>query len=242
MPNKITRIDKEERTYFVDALDMELPSVTTIIGQLDKSGPLMGWAVKVMGEYLQAHPEELKDNPADTYKKAKGWYKELSRQAMDLGSEIHNLLEVHLKGQKVEGLLEANPLLNKPFEEFLAWKGTRKFELVESEHIVWSHLKYAGTLDCVAKLDGKLYLADFKSSKAIYDDYLMQVAAYMKAYEERINDGHVIDRKVEGVGILRLPKTEKDTFEWKEYTLTEVEDAFESFMCLVSYWWSKKRS
>lgn len=234
MEKKSYKPDTEERIYKIDGVG-EYPSVTTIIGQLDKSGPLMGWAVKTAIEYLQQHQAELALDPAKTYKNAKAWYKEISQQAKDLGSEIHNCIEVYLKGQKVDGLLETDSRLIQPFEEFKKWQVARNFKLVESEHIVWSEqYRFAGTLDCAAYLSDKLYIADFKSSRAIYDTFLMQVAAYTKAYEERSG------KEVEGVGILRLPKQAGDSFEWREYTLEQVENSFNEFMYLCSYWHEKK--
>lgn len=231
--------DTEERIYKIEGIG-EYPSVTTIIGQLDKSPQLMGWAVKTMYEYLLAHQDELKASvePKEVFQKAKTHYKELQEQALDFGSELHNLLEVFLKEKQVNGLLETNPRLKQPFEEFKKWQTINNFKLVENEHIVWSEaFRYAGTLDCVAYLnDNKLYLIDFKSSKAIYDDFLMQVAAYMKAFEERSK------KEIEGVGILRLPKQEGDSFEWREYTLEQANNAFNEFMHLCSYWWEKKRN
>ena len=229
------KADKEERTYCIEGQG-DLPSVTTILGQLDKSGALMGWVAKITYNYLIDHQEELKtaQDPTEVFKKAKTYYKEIQQTALDFGSALHNLIEVYLKEQKVDGLLEENTLLNKPFEQFKEWQKKYNFELIQSEHIIWSEMRYAGTLDCVARLNDKLYVVDFKSSKAIYDDYLWQISAYMKAYEERTNG------EVAGLGILRLPKNTDDVYEWREYTLEQANDAFDCFMHLCSLWWAKK--
>lgn len=68
------------------------------------------------------------------------------------------------------------------------------------EHIelkVWSEqYQYQGTLDCVAKIGKKLVVVDWKTSKSIYPDMGLQLAAYAKAYEERygkkINTGLIV--------------------------------------------------
>jgi len=230
------KADKEERIYKIEGVG-EFPSVTTVIAQLDKSGPLMGWSAKIVIEYLQAHQHDLANEPTETFKLAKQYYKQLQEEAKDFGSELHNCLEVYLKTNKVNGLLEANPRLKTPLAEFIKWQMANEFKLVEAEHIVWSEqYQFAGTLDCVSELKGKLYLVDFKSSKAIYDDYLMQIAAYMKAYEERTS------KEIQGLGILRLPKNELDGYEWREWTLDEAKDAFDEFMCLVSFWHERNRN
>ena len=227
--------DKEERIYHIPDINADYPSVTTIIGQLDKSGALMGWAVKTTLEYLQTHPDDLKRDPTETFKLAKQYYKVKQGEALDFGSALHALIEDYLKNNPIDNWFVICPELKPAFMEFHKWQKEYEFELIKSEHTVWSEqYRFAGTLDCVAKLKNKLYVVDFKSSKAIYDDYLKQIAAYKTAYEERT--GEII----EGVGILRLPKIKDDTFEWKEYTLQQSDDAFDEFMCLVSYWWTKK--
>ena len=234
MANNHYKDNKDQRLYHIEGLNKDLPSVTTILGLLDKSGPLLGWGVKVTIEYLQQHPEELRENPTETFKKAKLYYRELKEKATELGSEVHNLLEVFLKGQNITGLLVANPKLKPAFEAFLLWQKKYKFELVEAEHIIWSDLGYAGTLDCVARLDGKLYVIDFKSSKAIYDEYELQVAAYAAAYEERS------EKEVEGIGILRLGK-ENGLPEWREIPLVNRHDLMDMFMALCHYWHIRQR-
>jgi len=229
---------KDERIYKLEGIG-EFPSVTTVLGQIDKSGPLMGWAVKTAIQYLQDHPKELANDPMATFKAAKGWHKELKQQAADLGSAAHNCIEVYLKGQKIDGILEVEPKVKKPFDAFLEWQKNYKFELVKSEHIIYSkEHRYAGTLDCMAYLSQngdkpKLTLVDFKTSNAIYDEYIYQVAAYLKAYEE------MNKVKVERCGILRLGK-EDGLPEWREITEKEVETGFELFECFLRAWWIKK--
>lgn len=221
--------DEEKHIYHIEALVVDFPSVTTCLDLLDKSGPLMGWAVKTMFLYLVEHQEELKTgDPMEVFYKAKSRYKEVGKEAMDTGSEVHNLIEVYLKGQPHAGLI--NERTEKPFGAFLEWQKQYKFKLYKAEHIIWSELnKYAGTLDLSCYLDGKLYIVDLKASKAIYDTYLMQVAAYKKAFEEQ--EGLAVS----GIGILRLDK-ETGIPEFKEYTLAECELAFEKFMCLCRLW------
>lgn len=244
MATKHYKDDKDQRLYHIEGSDTDLPSCTQILGILDKSGPLMGWATKTMAEYLMSladtkgHILITKDEAADVFKKAKSWYKELQQKALDFGSGLHNLIEVYLKGQPIEGLVEELPALKKPFADFKAWEKENKLKVIENEHIVWSTAhRYAGTLDLVASLNGgkKLFIIDLKSSKAIYPEYLMQIAAYRVAYEERSG------KKIDGVGILRLPKVEGDTIEWREYTLDEADRAFKRFLHLVNYWWETKK-
>ncbi len=57
---------------------------------------------------------------------------------------------------------------------------------------------YAGTMDAVMEIEGKTYIVDFKTSKDIFDDYLLQAAAYKMAYEE------MTETKLHGFLILAL--------------------------------------
>ena len=239
-------VDKKKKahssTYFIESINKDLPSVTTILGQLDKSGPLMGWAVKITVGYIASKLDEIRagtleltENNASMFlKEAKKQHKELKEKSAELGSEVHNLIEVYLKNQNIAGLLSGNPKLVIPFEAFKNWQSTYKFKLVNSEHIVWSIDGFAGTLDCVAELNGKLYLVDFKTSNAIYDEYIMQVAAYAHAYEERTG------LKFAGWGILRLGK-EDGLSEWREISKAEIDHAYKMFVCLKDFWTIKKK-
>ena len=56
--------------------------------------------------------------------------------------------------------------------------------------------KWAGTLDFVGDYKNRLYVIDWKTSKAFYPEMPYQVAAYRSA----------VQKKVEGCGILRLDK------------------------------------
>ena len=46
---------------------------------------------------------------------------------------------------------------------------------------------YAGTIDVLAEIDGKLGVLDIKTSSAIYRDYGIQTAAYVEALNEDLN-------------------------------------------------------
>ena len=236
---------KENGERFYDTPYGKVPSVTTCLGLFDKSGPLMGWVAKVIIEHLKSLADKdgniiIKKAEADEiFKKAKARHKELKEQAAELGSAVHNLIEVYLKGQKVDGLLSADPRLLKPFEAYKEWQGRYKFELVATEKQVCSDLRFAGTLDLLARLDGKLYLIDIKSANAIYDTYFWQTAAYKQcAQNGKYFDGeHWVDSnyEIDGVGILRLGK-EDGLPEFRERTTLEQIDDFDCFMNLCSLW------
>ena len=252
MINKKHFQDNGERFY--ETPEGNIPSVTTILSLYDggKSGVLMGWSVKVMAEYLQTLADKdgniliKKEEAFELFKKAKARHKELKEQAADIGSQTHNLIEVYIKRQDTKGLLEANPLLEKPFQAFKTWQATHNFEFIASERQVCSHLLFAGTLDAIARKDGKLWVIDFKTSNRINENYLWQIAAYKECAENGmyydaekgwVESDYIIDG---GVGILRLDKLTGEP-EFKSYTLLEAVDGLDCFLALNHLWHTKQK-
>ncbi len=56
-------------------------------------------------------------------------------------------------------------------------------ELVERRIVNYDH-RYAGTVDAVARIGGKLGVLDIKTSAAVYRDYSLQTSAYMDALKD----------------------------------------------------------
>ena len=179
--------------YYVISEDIQLPSVTTILGEMtDKSG-IEKWKKRV-GE-----------------KKAN----EITENACDRGSFMHELNERYqylLVNEKDDnGILKRtfNDVLAKPEMSQIAPENKEKgknlfvkmlnaglFNRVEKlelqEEAVWSGRGggYAGRLDKAAIIDGKLKIIDYKSSKKPkkeewIENYKMQGAAYSVAYFDR---------------------------------------------------------
>jgi len=98
----------------------------------------------------------------------------------------------------------------------------------EQELLVWHpELRVAGTLDLV--VSGPLFagVVDIKTSDSgIYDEHLIQVAAYLAAYRQ----ANLMD--VRQAGILRIPRSEKERarltkklghpYEWRMLSQSEL--------------------
>ena len=65
---------------------------------------------------------------------------------------------------------------------------------------------YAGTLDVLAEFNGKLGILDLKTSKGIWGEYSLQVAAYAQAFNE------IALPKAETRWILRIDQYQKCEF------------------------------
>jgi hypothetical protein len=136
-----------------------------------------------------------------------------------IGTCVHSMCEAWVKGDEpmlvLEKALEEETVNDKAtfraqaasaYSAFEFWcKGTQ-LEIVDCEVQVISEThRFGGTLDFIGKLNGKMVLGDFKTSNGIWPEYLMQVSAYAKAYEECT--GNKIDG---GYHILRFSKENGD--------------------------------
>lgn len=113
----------------------------------------------------------------------------ISGEAADVGKEFHSAVEAYLKHP-----LEKYPYKTKNAEKmfnvwFDWWQSKVSLEeryTAQPERIVFSELfGYAGQLDC----DTNKRILDWKTSKRIYDDYILQAHAYSFASaEEKARD------------------------------------------------------
>lgn len=113
-----------------------------------------------------------------------------AQEAAEYGTRVHELIELWIthgdltyeqdgKWWKVDLAEEAEPVRNA-MQAFLAWWASEGLVPVATEQwLVDIELGFGGTLDCVCRdKHGQLVMCDWKTSKAIRDKYLLQVAAY----------------------------------------------------------------
>jgi|GEM_PF-2803206 len=116
--------------------------------------------------------------------------KQVLRDAGDKGSRVHWGIEQFLSGVQLRytDVPYGYDYSFTPGEwqmiqhGFMNWyeKLPQDFAIQSIEETAWGD-GYAGTVDLVCLLDGRLTVIDWKTSKAIYDGYKCQVAAYCKA-------------------------------------------------------------
>ena len=98
-PTKALTFDPTRHRYRLDG--KPVPGVTTIVGVLDKSGPLTAWAARSVAEYVWDNPDEtMRLLAGDRYEcvRALAAVPNLVRdQAADRGSEIHEHAETILR-------------------------------------------------------------------------------------------------------------------------------------------------
>lgn len=150
--------------------------------------------------------------------------KNVSREAMDIGTIAHFLTDRYIDKQEYD-LSNCAPLDVAKAEtaciKFACWYDDQKFTSVANEEqLVSDSLRYGGTLDNVLRRpDGRLVLVDKKTSKGIYAEGFFQLAGLAKLWSE-----HHPDMPLSEVGIVRLGKTDNmDDFEvrlvssWEKY-------------------------
>lgn len=183
----------------------ECLGVTTVLGVIDKSGPLIYWAVGLALDYVreQVKPGLVVDEVQlkEILDTAKSAHRVKKEKAADFGTLVHEWIEQYIKGQKPERPI--NPQMQKATDGFLMWVQKNKVEFHDSERPVYSRrYNFAGTCDFTCTINGKRYVGDIKTSNAIYDTYMMQVSAYRLAMKE---ENGMID-PYDGMVIIRVPK------------------------------------
>ena len=224
------------------------PSVTGIIGMKDKSGALVHWATHQFADKMkklifEAKPEYLQpdllaalvDVAMDTWRISK-------QQAADIGTVAHGVFEDTLAGKEVKLPLQFDPHVarhftqdmidqtNNAIEAGLQFTREHEIEVIEAEAPRWSPTHgYIGTGDLIARIDGKLSVADWKTSKRLYPTVRLQLSAYKAAYEEE-HPGQEIEQRV----AINTGKDGALSYEIHANT-THAED-FEVFLSLQKTW------
>jgi len=184
-------------------------------------------------------------------------------RAAKVGSGVHLLADIETRDglEATEKAVEAGLVPEEWIPYLEAYRGFlgrySASSIVSSEHMVWSDDGYGGTYDLLMKIDcqkhpdricedgPELWLIDIKTSKGIYPEYGLQLAAYRWAGaiilpgDPRPYPMPQIDR----TGVLHLrPDLYTDTG-WRliEYPTT-VEDDFYGFLgALEAYKWHQKK-
>lgn len=158
-----------------------------------------------------------------------------TQEACDVGSRVHELIHAWLSNTHIDVDPEVIAVQNA-FQAFLDWASRVSFEMVDTEQVIYSATHgYAGRLDAVGWVDGKFSLIDFKSSKGVYAEHEIQLAAYATAYEEWRPRLYGSDnRPLERLIVIRLGKTD-GAFEPHDLTSKRAK-AFSAFLALKEIW------
>lgn len=249
----MVRYEVDRRGRFYETPDgVRYPSVTNIVGVIDKPA-LRGWVANQERAMVIEAAASLYADLATTPRMNRAAYvatlqKRIGKEkahtkamtkAADIGTECHELIEWNLHRDLGE-LTGAQPVIGDKaaiaFAAYERWRLQAGLTPKKIEQTVWSRTHgYAGTMDLyghIASLDAYAIL-DWKTSKGIYEEMLLQSAAYVMALCEM---GHAEAGKTYGM-IVRFPKTENDPqFEVRVIPPDEIAHLFESFLSVKRVW------
>ncbi len=110
-----------------------------------------------------------------------------TQRSAEEGTLIHEKVQKIMIGENPE----VSPLIAPAVNEVRAFLEARNIqvdpEFIE-KRVVHLGERYAGTIDALALVDGRIGVMDIKTSQAIYRDYNLQTAAYMEPLERFVKN------------------------------------------------------
>lgn len=234
---------KNRSTYDVsiDGERMSLDRVTSLLGGFPK--PALAYAQAneaalaaiAMGDRLldeaQIDKEALK-------KKLAASAFSVWKVRADTGTAVHQKIEDHIIGSGRTRLIPEGvdgAEVQQMFEQYLAFEQHHKPEYEASEITCISTTHgYAGTADIIAKVDGKRYILDVKTTKpasdggpGVYMEQACQMAAYMNADYLFDSDAGIAQRvpEIHGAAIIWIGREK-----WELVPMNVTQEVFDAFL------------
>lgn len=230
-----TQPTKEEILQSIVDVQKELTQDQTILEKFTDKIEAMVGAFRAMYSTIQGINSTKKfsrEELINVLEQARKQHTIRKLEAADIGTQVHDLIEQYVlaKINKKKFSLEdeLDERVVNGFNAFLDWEKKNHVEFLYAEKLIYSRTYgYVGMTDCIAKVNSKLYLLDWKTGKAIYQEMIYQVSAYGKAHEEESGD------KLEGLMIIHLNK-DTGEFDTRDIPLWEYEESIEVFIhCLA---------
>ena len=231
--------------YRVTGYDDLLPSVTTVLKIIDKSGPLVGWAKKTALESVRSALHEYAAGSFDKKEDYDLWVNtvvEMARkspekerdEAAEAGTSAHELISELLHGREPD---IPDPLV-PAVRGALAFVRDYQLELVASEVSIWHpQHHYAGTVDLVARNKaGEFVVVDWKRSKGLYAEHAYQVAGYADAIEA------ITGEPVVAAYAVRLPRAADEKAEYEVRMVAYPKVASETCRAALALWLATRDS
>lgn len=221
------KLVKEGQGYYLiqDGVQKPLASVTTIVRTVGKdfSRWAVGQALLAVRSWIEERGLPKSEEEWSTlFTEAKRAPARKAQEAAGRGTKVHAWLEKYLQGIHPP----ISPELEAPCRALVGLIEGLRIRPLEREFLV-AHLEeeYAGTVDLLAEVDGKLALVDYKITRAVYPEHHLQVGAYALALRAE-------GRPVERGYILHF---ERETGEAKLHPV-DLEEAMEAWLGLVRVW------
>lgn len=204
----------EARAYRHPHTGVQYPSVTSILRMADKGGlsqwaadQAMLWAVDNVDKLMSSSPDQ--GMRAGRYR-----WKDVRDERARVGDNIHNTLEALNTGSW--NFPPLNEEEKAVMEHWRQLNTEHEIESVLSEFTVFNSVgEYMGTVDSLSRIDGKLYMVDYKSSKNTWPEHFAQLAALWTADSWLVETSDMVweDRKPEKMDGLALIHLRADKHE-----------------------------
>ena len=193
---------------------VRVPGVTTVLGRFKDSGGLLYWAFE---QGKAAERGEI----AKLYDKRD--------EAAESGTLAHMFVEAHNNGTELPDTSDYPEEIvrqaKQGYENYLHWEESNLLQITHQEiELVSTAHKFGGCIDAIG-IDprGKKCLIDWKTSNSIYQDYLVQLAAYAILW----NENHPDDPITGGFHLCRFSKEHAD---FAHHFWSELDDAAALFL------------
>jgi hypothetical protein len=112
---------------------------------------------------------------------------EIKKKSADEGTRVHEAAEAILTGHEPVIETDIAPAV-RAFRAFVEEKNIQVDPEWVERRVVNHNERYAGTIDAVALIDGKLGVLDIKTSAGIFRDFNLQLAAYFPPLQEELRN------------------------------------------------------
>lgn len=177
-----------------------VPSVTTVLKAAAKPA-IVQWAVDQTSAYAVANAHELLTRSDPQAYNMLRWYHNRSPKLIEEGFDLRNYHEGVLNdaaelGTAMHEWIQADVVGTIPYPDVshqsdLFWQMVEVWNKYRAEHDIIPHFTestvwnveegYAGTFDGVWQIDGVMTLLDIKTSRSLWPDHEMQIAALLEA-------------------------------------------------------------
>ena len=198
-------------------------SVTTVLGDGIPKKALPAWAARSAAEYAVENINDLADLVAkggvslkEAIDRIKGAPWRQRDNKADIGTAVHDVAEL-LAGKPAGAeyeldLADYDESIHGYLLSLLGWFEKWDPSVEATEATVWSRQHgYAGTLDLICHIPsindaGTFSLLDFKTSKGVYGETALQLAAYANADFVLLDDGseHPLPSPITWLGVVHI--------------------------------------
>lgn len=234
------KFDTEKHVHILDGAP--LYGTSTIVKEV--MPPFLAkWGAQCAADYIRAKfgSETHIDIPANKFsdiltESVSAWSK-VRKDAATKGTDMHKDLEdyVQMCIDSFDGTPQVGEAYTGQVGKFAEWANANVQQFIFAEKYTYSkELHIGGIVDCLAKLrTGELAVIDFKSSKEVYFNHLVQIGGYALQLEENgycEADGSMPSTQIKIDALIVVPFGSKDL---KPLKVTNVEGFKETFKHLV---------